>query len=298
MRYAKVFDDIWIDKKFRDELNEKNKLMFLYLLTCKHCNLIGFFRLPMGYLLSDMRISEKDALQRLSDITSTKMAIFNSENEMVLIPKYLKWNPLGSTQQIIGGAKIFNQMLKNPLDTLFYSFAIEFCPPIKAYISKGIDTLSIPYTYPIDTLKNNEIYPIDRVSISEAVTVTETVAETETVIQRRAVETDFSAEVVSTLTLVSGDKHPITAEQVQQFSKSYPAADVMLELSKMESWLMTNPKKRKTASGIMRFVNSWLTRVQDQGGSRRTPSAKPRYKSESQTLNANDYAELEVDNGF
>jgi hypothetical protein len=43
--------------------------------------------------------------------------------------------------------------------------------------------------------------------------------------------------------------------------------DVFLELAKMESWLDANPAKRKTKKGIKRFVNSWLSRAQDQGGS-------------------------------
>ena len=29
---------------------------------------------------------------------------------------------------------------------------------------------------------------------------------------------------------------------------------------------MANPKKRKTQSGILRFVNGWLSKEQDKGG--------------------------------
>jgi len=51
------------------------------------------------------------------------------------------------------------------------------------------------------------------------------------------------------------------------WSKAYPAVDVFQELRAMESWLDANPKKRKTSGGIKRFVNSWLGRAQNQGGS-------------------------------
>ncbi len=39
----------------------------------------------------------------------------------------------------------------------------------------------------------------------------------------------------------------------------------------MTGWLDANPTKRKTARGIKRFVNSWLARAQDKGGSNLTP---------------------------
>ena len=51
------------------------------------------------------------------------------------------------------------------------------------------------------------------------------------------------------------------------WAKAYPAVDVFQEIRAMESWLDANPKKRKTAAGIKRFVNSWLSRSQDRGGS-------------------------------
>ena len=51
------------------------------------------------------------------------------------------------------------------------------------------------------------------------------------------------------------------------WSKAYQAVDVFQELRAMESWLDANPKKRKTKAGIKRFVNSWLSRSQDRGGS-------------------------------
>lgn len=52
-----------------------------------------------------------------------------------------------------------------------------------------------------------------------------------------------------------------------QWQKTYQAVDVYQELAKMESWLDANPTRRKTKSGIKRFINLWLTKAQDKGGS-------------------------------
>lgn len=51
------------------------------------------------------------------------------------------------------------------------------------------------------------------------------------------------------------------------WQRAYKAVDVYQELAAMESWLDANPSRRKTKGGIKRFVNSWLARAQNQGGS-------------------------------
>lgn len=59
---------------------------------------------------------------------------------------------------------------------------------------------------------------------------------------------------------------PIQQQKINEWKLLYPAVDIMQELRKMKGWLDANPTKRKTKSGIMRFVNSWLAREQDRGG--------------------------------
>lgn len=69
------------------------------------------------------------------------------------------------------------------------------------------------------------------------------------------------------LPLNTGEDFPITAAQVREFSRLYPAADVAQELRGMRAWCITNPTQRKTRSGVMRFVNTWLSKAQNSGNS-------------------------------
>lgn len=75
-----------------------------------------------------------------------------------------------------------------------------------------------------------------------------------------------STPPVITLTLNTGDEYPITQNQIDEWKQLYPSVDVLQALRKMRGWLNANPKKRKTKNGILRFVNSWLSREQDRGG--------------------------------
>ena len=75
-----------------------------------------------------------------------------------------------------------------------------------------------------------------------------------------------------------------------QWQKTYPAVDVFAELAKMESWLDANPTRRKTERGIKKFVNSWLSRAQDQGGS--SPFQSPAKKSLRDRSNLDDLSDI------
>ena len=51
---------------------------------------------------------------------------------------------------------------------------------------------------------------------------------------------------------------------IDDWSELYPNVDVMQELRNMKGWCNSNPTKRKTKRGVLRFINSWLAREQDK----------------------------------
>lgn len=76
-------------------------------------------------------------------------------------------------------------------------------------------------------------------------------------------ELPSSPPPAAVLPLVDGTDFEISVEMVAELSGLYPAVDVEQQLRNMRGWLWANPKNRKTKAGIMRFVNSWLSREQN-----------------------------------
>ena len=72
-----------------------------------------------------------------------------------------------------------------------------------------------------------------------------------------------SSPVVITITLNDLSEYPITEAHIKEWSELYPAVNIMQELRKMKGWATANPKKRKTKGGILRFINAWLAKEQD-----------------------------------
>ncbi|EOX3952412.1 helix-turn-helix domain-containing protein [Vibrio alginolyticus] len=62
-----------------------------------------------------------------------------------------------------------------------------------------------------------------------------------------------------------GEIYSVYMEDIFEFRKLYPSVDVYQEFRNMLGWLKSNPARRKTKSGIPRFINSWLAKEQNKG---------------------------------
>jgi hypothetical protein len=65
----------------------------------------------------------------------------------------------------------------------------------------------------------------------------------------------------------------LTNSQVAAWRQLFPHLDVEQECRAALAWVIANPAKRKTATGVARFLTAWLTRAQDSG--RGAKSATP-----------------------
>ena len=79
---------------------------------------------------------------------------------------------------------------------------------------------------------------------------------------------------VAMIPLADGSEFPVPASLASESAAAYPGVDVAGELAQVRAWCLSNPRKRKTKTGVRRFLNSWLDRAQNQvGGQRASPVA-------------------------
>lgn len=72
------------------------------------------------------------------------------------------------------------------------------------------------------------------------------------------------SQVLITITLNDKTEYPISEADIEGWKDLYPAVDILQELRKMKGWADANPTKRKTKTGIKRFINAWLSKEQDR----------------------------------
>ncbi|NLS97427.1 MAG: hypothetical protein GXX96_35250 [Planctomycetaceae bacterium] len=60
----------------------------------------------------------------------------------------------------------------------------------------------------------------------------------------------------------------LTQSKVDEYSEAFPGLDIVAECRKARQWCKDNPEKRKTPKGMPRFLNTWLSKAQDERGGR------------------------------
>ena len=72
---------------------------------------------------------------------------------------------------------------------------------------------------------------------------------------------------MTAIILKDGNTYTPEQEDILSWQQAYKNCDVYQELDAMACWCDANPSRRKTSRGVKRFVNSWLARANEKGGS-------------------------------
>ena len=105
------------------------------------------------------------------------------------------------------------------------------------------------------------------------------------IIEVNLIEDNICSEQTPTeilvISLILNDKteYSVFQEQVSIWTELYPNVDILQELRNMKGWLISNPKKRKTRGGILRFINFWLAKRQNNGSKTETKNGYDGVKS-------------------
>ncbi len=74
-----------------------------------------------------------------------------------------------------------------------------------------------------------------------------------------------NGNAVEYIPLNTGQDWGVSKQFLFELERAYPAVDVPATLKEIRSWCIANPKKRKTRSGVARFINGWLSKEQNRG---------------------------------
>ena len=90
--FTKVSPALWTSRRFRD-MGDKAKLHFLYLITNKHVDSSGCYRLPDAYACADCGIDLEAQRAAVQELIAADMIAIDSVAEYVLIKRWFKHNP-------------------------------------------------------------------------------------------------------------------------------------------------------------------------------------------------------------
>lgn len=112
--YTGIYDSFWTDEK-NENLSDGGKLLFLYLMTCPHRNLIGFYRLPQKYIMADLGWTQETVSKRLGELLRNGQVRYDERFSVVLIVNFLKHNPLENPNQKKSACKKLEEVMHSSL---------------------------------------------------------------------------------------------------------------------------------------------------------------------------------------
>jgi len=250
--YSKTQSSLWKSLK-RKEISDDGKLLFIYLYSCPHRNLLGFYHIPFAYIESDLGWTAQRVSKGYAELYGKGLVEYDEGLEYMLIPGFLEHNPFENPNVEKKAVRLFEELSELAESRLLPSFE---------RVLKGL-----PKPFP-------ELLKRVTQTLSNKEEEEETEEETEEEVLCAEPETVSAPEPVITITLNDKSEYPVLPEQVKEWRELYPAVDVEQELRNMRGWCMSNPSKRKTKGGVLKFITGWLSREQDKGGVRASPSSR------------------------
>jgi len=148
--YRQVFISFWQDSYILD-LDAEGKLLYIYLLTNTKTTQCGIYELPIKVIQFETGLDKKVIEQYLKKFESDKKILYSKETAEVFILNWLKYNNIDSPKVIACIKKELMQVKNKEYIALFVQIAEKLGYPTDEFKAL-LNTLSIPYPYPIDTV--------------------------------------------------------------------------------------------------------------------------------------------------
>nr|DAF27335.1 MAG TPA: replisome organizer [Caudoviricetes sp.] len=102
------------------------------------------------------------------------------------------------------------------------------------------------------------------VEVEEEIEYTSAIADVCAELKNSEPEDGKKEQALFELPTNTGEVYPFYSSDINSYKSLYPSVNVEQEMRKMIGWLDANPKRRKTKTGMKRFVNAWLSSEQDK----------------------------------
>lgn len=173
---------------------------------------------------------------------------------------------LTEVEKMIGSQSI--GAFKKQQQRLAGGHSADICPPdidIELELEKDIDIEKRIENNSSGGVKNDNVFDIEGPSSKSSCTNEGETAYSfnQPIQEQQTITVDSGKEIISFI-LKDNSIYSITESEYNEFSEAYPSIDIMQELRKLRAWCMSNPSKRKTRRGALKFVNNWLSNAQEK----------------------------------
>ena len=150
IRYIRIASKFWQDEKVK-ELSDDARVLYLYILTSPHSNMIGYYILPKPYVAYDLNWSMERLEKPFAELLRMGLIKYCEQSDIVLVPNFLKYNTIQNSNQAKGAVNRLSMLPANSLVDDFITVAKRFAEPFVEQLSEGLperysNTVSVTVT--------------------------------------------------------------------------------------------------------------------------------------------------------
>ena len=278
-RYRKVDVRLWIDERVRHltPLAPSGLGLWFYLLTNPSTtNIPGLYRAGEGALAEDLKWSLAAFREAFAEVFREGLAEACWESHVVWLPKAVKYDPPQSPNVVKGWRASWDEIPDCDLKAKAYHHLKAFTEGLgNSYREAFLKACTEPFREPLAHHSpipdpDPEPDPEEEDSGKGSAPSPPPSEPPLTLIPDAPVE-----RPVLTFPVVRGLKSDgatwnLMPTDLGHLREGFPDLDVLAECKKARLWAIANPTNRKTAAGMLSFLNRWLTKSQNG----RSPSAK------------------------
>ena len=258
--YRTIESSFWSDPKVQS-LSPQAKLVFLYLITNDRAHVSGIYYLPMAVMAVETGYPINTLSRVVRELIACETIAIDSERAIFWVKKMFRYQGRGSKN---------NSSATKQLTTLHNSPLIkDFCKLYPSVKPRKNDRVS------------DRVSEVGRRSSQEQEQEQEQEQDIDTFCPETEIPSAGPEPAAAALLVFKTDGKTkswgLTQPYVDTLAAAFPSLDILAEARKALAWVEANASNRKTASGMKRFLNGWMSRAQNSGrvSSRRVNGALP-----------------------
>ncbi len=218
--YGIVFSQFWIHPEIQS-LSIDGKLLAVYLLTSPHTNMLGCFRLPLGYIAEDLNWTHRRVKKGFKELFQMGFVLRDEASNWLLIPNFLKWNPIENPNQGKSIVKLFQHIpSETPIYASIIKVLLEHGQHLEEAFLKRLQTLSKGF-------RNQEQDQEQKQEQDQDLGDEPILEKTVSLIPPSSTQTETQSEIVLTIPLHDQSEFAVTKMHLTEWQTLYPAIDVL-----------------------------------------------------------------------
>lgn len=110
--YGVIQTKLWTNAGVQ-KISDQAKLLACYLLSSSHTNMLGCFRIPVGYIAEDLQWNNETVNKAFDELYQINYLTYDVTSGWVFIHNFLKYNPIENPNQGKSIAKLFEETPRN-----------------------------------------------------------------------------------------------------------------------------------------------------------------------------------------